>query len=103
MDQHIFKWKLFRKFKRAKDHSRNPKVNNVIPCNEYVRWIVTFHIVCLLGPTERREWPQCRTEPRIQYVFILFDVSTLTMRTPCHIFSRYSNFKIGRASCRGRE
>src|SRR5439155_27077960 len=51
-------------------HPGDPKEDDVKACNEHVRRIIPRQLGRLLGPTERRERPQCGGEPGIEDILV---------------------------------
>src|SRR5262245_21215396 len=51
-------------------HPRHPEEDDVEARDEHIRGIVALELWRLFGPAKRREWPECRGKPRIEYVFI---------------------------------
>src|SRR5262249_41335738 len=73
-------------------HACDPKENDVVGGDEQCGRIKCFQIVGLIGPTQSRERPQTRTEPRIEHVLILPYLRRGALRTAIQICSRNSDF-----------
>ena len=70
----------------GENHAGNPEEDNIIAGNQRIRRIEVLQLLCLFRPAERRERPQCRGEPRIQYILFLMDVRSAALRAHLDIF-----------------
>ena len=92
MKQHRLKRCFFHLLKPGKYHTDYPKENNVISSHQHIIWIKIIEILCFLGPSKGRKWPQCGRKPGVQGVFILRHMCTATFGAFAWIFSCHHKF-----------
>src|SRR5262245_14305184 len=51
-------------------HTRVPKEYDVEAGYQYVCRVVALELRRFVGPTQSREWPECRGEPGVEHVFV---------------------------------
>ena len=73
VDKDILKWLASCEFQWLEDHTRHPEEDDVVTCYQSWSWEVTFEVFCFhIRPAHSWEWPEGRTEPSIQDIFVLF-------------------------------
>ena len=77
VDKDILKWLATCEFQGLEDHTRHPEEDDVITSDQCWCWEVTFEVFWVdIRPAHSWEWPEGRTEPSIQDIFVLFPAVT---------------------------
>ncbi len=87
MDQYGVKGNLIHICKTGENHSGNPEGDDIIRSNKGTGWIEICEIFRFIGPSQRREGPQCRGKPCVQRIRILRHM-TAAFGTSLNFFRR---------------
>ena len=91
VDKDILKWLATCEFQWLKDHTRHPEEDDVITSDKCWGWEVTLEVFWVdIRPAHSWEWPEGRTEPSIQDIFVLFPAVTFW----CFFANVYFTFSI---------
>ena len=83
VDEHMLEGQALQEVSIEHHHARHPQRDDLARCAEHGTWIEsieqTIHVIPRgrIWPTERRHWPQRRTKPRIEHIWIAFEPARL--------------------------
>src|SRR5471030_3250084 len=78
MDDNIFEGNFLQELHAHEYHARYPEIDNFPSCGKNSGWIEGSEFSGIVRPAKSSEWPQCRTKPGIENVFILDEFFRVT-------------------------